>query len=549
MKQNHASFYLKPTSHDLHRASLISFLSCLVVIFFSTQIKAQDYFLPLNREWNLRYEPFLNSLESKMHTSMKPYRSSEIIQCANLDSLNAPIVKGSKFNNTRFGRKLRKENLIHFKEDEFIINANFLFDFKYGNDFEQSENLFTNTRGAWIYGTAGKRFSFSSTFFENQSRFPAYIDTFVSKYSVVPGEGRIKTFKQGYDYSNVSGTIAYNLSKHFNFQFGQDKNFIGDGYRSLLLSDNANSYPFLKISTTAGPVRYMNLYAVMQDLQFPAPDEIAFKKKYASMHYLDINLGKYASIGILEGVIWKGDSSRATSFDINYINPFIFFRPVEFSLNSPDNVVLGFNLKIKITPKHIFYSQFIMDEFKLKEVKSGKGWYANKQALQVGIKTFDLFLNDLDVMTEFNYVRPFMYAHRSTLTNYAHFNQALAHPLGSNFYESVSIINYRYKNYLIRIQGMYALMGSDTGVANLGGNIYKSTDNYTFEYGNRVGQGLQSTLVFTEVRLSFLINPTYNFLFDVGMIYRRMSNKNELNQTQWLFIGIRTALSNRYHDF
>jgi hypothetical protein len=471
------------------------------------------------------------------------------MQCANLDSLNAPMVKDTKFNNTLVGRKLKKENLIHFREDEFIVNANILFDLKYGNDFAQHENLYTNSRGAWIYGTAGKRFSFSSTFFENQSRFPAYIDSFVSKYRVVPGEGRIKLFKQGYDYSNVTGTIAYNLSKHFNFQFGQDKNFIGDGYRSLLLSDNSNSYPFLKISTTVGKVRYMNLYAVMQDIYHEPPDEMVFRKKYASFHYLDINIGKHASFGILEGVIWKSDTTRATGFDINYINPFIFFRPVEFSLNSPDNVVLGFNLKIKITPKHIFYSQFMMDEFKLKEVKSGNGWYANKQALQVGAKAFDLFLKNLDLMTEFNYVRPFMYAHRSTQTNYANFNQALAHPLGSNFYESVSILNYRYKNYMLKIEGMYALAGVDTGASNLGGDIYKSTDKYAMEYGNRIAQGLQSTILFGELRFSYLINPVYNFLFDVGFIYRRMSNQNERNETQWFFIGIRTALSNRYHDF
>ena len=120
---------------------------------------------------------------------------------------------------------------------------------------------------------------------------------------------------------------------------------------------------------------------------------------------------------------------------------------------------------------------------------------------------------------------------------------------GSNFYESVSIINYRYKNFLIKVEGMYALTGSDTGAANLGGNIYKSTDKYQMEYGNRVGQGLQSKIIYGEFRFSYMINPSYNFLFDLGVIYRRMSNQNELNQTEWFFIGVRTALSNRYHDF
>lgn len=520
----------------------------ILIVFFSS-VQAQDYYLPLNREWNLRYEPYLQLKQSNVHTSIKPLRHDEIIGVANIDSLDAPQIKETRFTRTLVGRKIFKEHLVQIRDSDFVVHADFVFEGRLGNEMAEKENLFTNTRGFWIGGTAGKRFSFSTTFFENQARFPAYIDTFALRYSIIPGEGRIKRQYGSYDYANVSGTISYTINRHFNVQFGHDKNFIGDGYRSLLLSDNAFGYPFLKINTTFWKVKYMNLFTVMEDLQFPAPDDIAFKKKYASFHYLDINIGKHASFGILESVVWSGDSARGQGFDINYMNPFVFIRPVEFSLGSPDNMMLGFNLKIKIMPRLVFYSQLMLDEFKLSEIKAGNGWYANKQAFQLGLKSYNLPIPNLDLLTEFNYVRPFTYSHRTTFTNYAHFNQALAHPLGSNFYESVSIANYRYKNFLFRFQVNYALTAKDTGNSNLGNDIFKSYETKTFEYGNRMGQGYQSRMLYSELRASYLINPRTNLTFDIGYIYRRVSNQAGINQTKWIFIGIRTNLTNRYYDF
>ena len=49
------------------------------------------------------------------------------------------------------------------------------------------------------------------------------------------------------------GRISYSPHKYFNFQLGYDKNFIGNGYRSLFLSDWGNSYLFAKINTKIFP--------------------------------------------------------------------------------------------------------------------------------------------------------------------------------------------------------------------------------------------------------------------------------------------------------
>ena len=96
-----------------------------------------------------------------------------------------------------------------------------------------------------------------------------YLDAKIRKTKVVPGQGYARDFKEtGFDYSMAAGYVGIKPSKHFLVQFGHGKHFIGDGYRSLLLSDNAFNYPFLRIQTSFWKVQYTNLYAEMQDINY-----------------------------------------------------------------------------------------------------------------------------------------------------------------------------------------------------------------------------------------------------------------------------------------
>ena len=54
-----------------------------------------------------------------------------------------------------------------------------------------------------------------------------------------------------------------------------------------------------------------------------------------------------------------------------------------------------------------------------------------------------LRIRHLDLQAEYNSARPFTYSHASLFTNYAHYRQPLAHPLGSNFKEFVFIGRYQ----------------------------------------------------------------------------------------------------------
>jgi hypothetical protein len=527
------------------------YVTVILSFFMAHNAAAQNAFLPLSNPVEQLYEPYIHKLSSDMHTSVKPYLLKDVIANSPYDSINTPQVNDSKFSRSLFGRKLLKEHLLSVEEEDYKLFLDPVFEFSAGQDQDYSRNYYTNTRGVWVSGSVGKKFSFNTTFYESQSKFPYYLDSVIGASRIVPGQARIKNFGTSFDYAFATGTINYQLNKHFTFQFGNDKNFFGDGYRSLLLSDNAFNYPYFKIVTDIWKIRYVNVFAVMQDLQKSyINDNEPFRKKYASMHYLDVNIGKRGSVGIFETVIWHGDSLGNRGFDLGYMNPFIFFRPVEFSIGSPDNVLLGINLKFKINSNNQLYGQILLDEFLMKEVKAGNGWWANKQGIQAGFKSFNSFgVQHLNLQGEINYVRPFTYQHRDELGNYGHYRQALAHPLGANFIEGIGIINYTLKKFDLSARLSYAVVGYDTAGLNMGQNIFKSYNDHYQEYDNKVGQGNKHKILWATLSVNYLINPiTRMSLFFEGSLRADKSEK-QTQSTVLLQGGIRTRLFNRYYDF
>lgn len=537
-------------SHKIF-TTLLKALLIFALSFYTLHVYSQEI-IPLNTDITRQLDKYLNLKDTEFHSSFKPYIKTNIP--FNADSVLL-VNRKNKTGRSLLHRKLRYENLLFVDTNDFYLTIDPAFNFEYLKEQGNENTLYNNTRGILIKGKIGKNLAFFSGFYENQSVFINYLSDFILQYRIVPGQGLVKNFKEnGYDYAYATGIISYSPSENFNFQLGHGKNFIGDGYRSLLLSDNSFNYPYLKVTTNVWKLQYTNLFTSFIDMQAPHSYESGYMRKNGSFHLLSYNICKNLELSFFEGIIWQvADSTGRRGFDINYLNPVIFYRPVEFSLGSPDNVIIGLNLKFKVFDNYRLYSQVVIDDLDIGKSKDSTGYILNKYGYQAGVKAYDLFtVRNLYFQTEYNHVRPYVYAHKTPAQNYTHYNQALAHPLGANFKESVTFLRYMYKDWSVRIKFNYAVYGEDTSGSHWGKDIFITdfdAEQGFPSWGNKTGQGVKTTLIYKDIRLSYLINPNTNLNLFLGFINRTLKSDLDDVNTNFICIGIRTSLSNHYYDF
>lgn len=428
-----------------------------------------------------------------------------------------------------------------------------------GVGFEASPNRPLNELGvgAALNLDVGTKLSLNVKALAGRGVFDIATDSLIQSVNVIAGRGFAyadggDSLKSAYTYQNITGAISYSPNKIFNFQLGRDRHFWGDGYRSLFLSDVAAPYPYFKMTTNVWNLNYVSMLTALTDassnLSALKSDRL---RKYAVFHYLGWNATKRITLGVFESIVWQGnDSYRNRGFDPAYLNPLIFFRPVEYSLGSSDNVLLGLSGKLKLFKNLELYGQLLLDEFSLKELAKRNGWWGNKFSLQMGLKAFDLFeVEGCNFQWEINYVRPYTYAHGSVQQSYTHLNQSLAHPLGANFIESIALLNYSVNRFYIEGKLQVALFGIDSDSVSYGQDLLVSTFNRPYEYGHTMQQGTATKLLTLSAKASYVIDPVMNLMLDVGAAFRYKSNPFGKRQTPYVYIGLRTDLGNRYVDF
>jgi hypothetical protein len=450
-------------------------------------------------------------------------------------------------------KRLFNDNFVHLNKDDINIVVNPVFDFELGRENNDGKNTYTNTRGLFIKGNIGKLYFFTD-FYENQAVSPNYIDQFAARTNMMPGQGQRKDYSSdGHDYAFATGYVGFNFAKYFNVQVGNGKHFIGDGHRSLLLSDGAFSYPYVKLTADFWNIKYMVMWNKMDEYDKAKDDkDFRYPGKYGVFQYLDWNINKRLSLGLFANVVYaEQDTTGHRGFDMHYLNPVNFFRPVEYNIGSPDNVTMGLNLRYIADDWITFYGQFVLGEFKADEVFSGDKWWANKQGFQLGARTFDLFgIHKLDLQVEYNQVRPYTYSHYTSIYSYSHMNQPMAHVLGANFREGLAILKYRKNRWQFKAELMAAKYGEDYGDGvSWGKDVLMPNTERPGDYGHTIGQGLETEVYNADVNVSFLVNPRNMFNIVAGARLRKLTNDQRTDETQHVYFGIRTSLKSLYYNF
>lgn len=525
----------------------------LLILLFAIPVvgSAQNINFRLQRDIMLQVEKaVVYDTTSRVHLGVKPISQSEV----NPDLMGLygtdTTVHYSHLSEIVFSR-----HLFHLETKDFEVMIDPLFNFEIGEEFsdtlrgEREQVLRKNTRGLRVQGNITDKVSFMASFYENQAVFPRYIRQFVSRRGVVPGHGRVKSYGPiGHDFAMSTGYVAIAPTDFLTIQYGHDKNFIGHGYRSLLLSDNSFNYPHLRVTWQAwkNRIQYTSVFGKIQSLRrMPAGEtrEPNFAPKGFSYHYLSIIPWDFLEIGFYEAFVWRmydPETNTRTPFIGSTVNPLIFANTVGYGLDDSNNGLLGMNIRIQPIPAVQLYGQAMLDDME-----------SDKFGFQIGAKWFNALIPNLDLQVEYNRASAYSYGREEPMWSYTHNNEYLAHPWGAGFDEAVGFVNYRWKRLMAELKVIVGQYQQDyqpdpavDALTHFGKEILRPENAHIEDAALNPARHSSQ-----DFRLSYVINPRYNFMINAGVTNRLVESPEFNSNTTYVYIGLRTFIDNQYFDF
>ncbi|HEV7331646.1 MAG TPA: hypothetical protein VGN63_11455 [Flavisolibacter sp.] len=529
-----------------------------ILNFSKTKPFSRRQFMPVIEQYYRAASPVSGPPELPMTLDTVIFnRQQHPVRLTDVDLYNAQLAlqKNNEFSSIKFQSKkpfLKRfyqtpANFYEVNTKDFFLAVNPVFQYVVGKERNSNEHLFLNTRGVSLRGMIASKVGFTAFITENQERDPQYVQQWVTERQAVPGAGYYKNFKgTGYDYFDARGTITFNAAKYIDISFGYDKNFIGNGYRSLFLSDFSNNALFLRLNTRIWKLNYQNLFMELVNAHGRGGD-VLLGKKYAAIHHLDIGVTKWLNIGLFEAIVF----GRENRFEFGYLNPVIFYRAIEQQNGSADNAMTGMDFKANVAKKFQFYGQLLLDELKISELS--KSWWANKFGLQLGGKYIDAFgVQNLDLQAEFNRVRPFTYSHYDSVANFTHDNQPLAHPLGASFNEVIGQVRYQFApRWMFQAMAVAYKQGRDTSAESFGSNIFlpNRLGLRRAEYGYSIGLPVATNVRYASLLLSYELKP--NLFLEANAVFRKQGAYATVPErmTAVIYAGIRWNMHRREFVF
>jgi hypothetical protein len=440
---------------------------------------------------------------------------------------------------------LLQEHLFELKDSNYQLFLSPIFNFSIGKDQTNlvDQRLFRNTRGYYLAGNLLNKLSFVSTFYENQARYSLYetayflehgelyptdSSNYQSQNAVIPGASRTKPFKEkGFDFSYAIGQIIYQPFKNLTISAGNAPQFIGVGYRSLLLSDNSLPAPHVRLKFTIKSkwefnymrMRLMNL--VRKSAASSA--EAYYDPKALSINYITYNFNPNFSLSFFEGLVWSmGDSIQTKGVHPLFYSPIPFLA--ELTLKQQDlNSIIGLNVSYSGLKAQQFYGQLAFGNLK------------NAYAIQLGWRSYSCFgIKKSMLQFEYNQATEKMYQSVNSRLSYSNGNLPLAHTMGNAFQELIFRFNVDYKRFYLDLKTTYYRLNNYSSISLLPVTKIKPL--------------ISTNLLFQVIELGYRFNKKTNFSAFVSWNYRS-DQSNLLLPTNQFFVGIKTSLDNHYSDF
>jgi len=389
-------------------------------------------------------------------------------------------------------------NLYRVDKDNFQLVINPILNLSGGAASNDDNTVFHNLRGLELHGTIDNNFYFYTNVLENQARFNNFIERRITRDGAIPGQGFFKTYESsvvesitGWDFLNSQAYVGANISESIAVEFGHGRHFIGNGMRSLLLSDYANNYFYLKFNTRIWKFQYQNIFAELAPISDNA--------------LIGIN-GKW---NILRGVQLYGQ---------------LILDEFKLSEITAGNGWWANKYGLQTGVK--YYNVANIDHLDLQvEYNTARPYtYAHRDTLEG-------FPNQ-------------------NVASYTHYNQPLAHPLGANFTELAVELRYRPTPRLfLRGRAVMAQYGQDPTGQNFGGNPLLPLESREADFGNFTGQGITTDVSLLTLEASYEIY--HNYHIDFRYLQRSEDATDDVLDldTRYIGIGLRANIGNNYRDY
>ena len=535
----------------------------LLLLFMSGVAVAQQ--IPLNQSVQNRLNQLIIHSDTSVFTGFRGMNWLELQQLNKLqktDLIDSAFGIASPLGKVSFADRAFNDNWIKIGKGNSVFTLDPYLEGSYGRTRAngKKDTLTSGAAGLRLQAVIGQKFSINADFAAYSNEFPFYVDSVIfNQRHIVPGNN-VATLKGNHrwNYTNGSFNLTYIPSQHFLVSTGFGKQFLGDGYRSLQLSDNAFNYPYLRLQARYWKLTYNVLYSRYENKYWYLVNGKS-QPKFSVLHQLGVNVSNKFQFALFDQVtsIAK-DTNFNRGFDVTYLSPLIFLRPLEFSIGSPDNAMVGLSFKYNIYKRGFVYGQLALDDISLQLSHDyKKQFYGNKYALQLGMWNTDLFgVKNLSWRLEWNGVRPYTYGHgvgNNTSLNYSHYYQSLTDPFGANFHEFISLFNYSNDRWYGSLQNLYTIRGEGYRLPGVpaGDNIFgeQTTLGNNGAFGSFTTQGSRHHYYYNQLSAGYLINPKNRLSVEANAIYHRRTGV-DVHQSEFTFsVGIKTSLFNTYFDY
>ena len=440
-----------------------------------------------------------------------------------------------------FTERLFKKHAVETQGKDAKIFISPVGEFSLGKELRDTSvnYLYKNSRGIQIQGDLFKNFSFQTAFYENQARLSSFERDFINQHGeyytqsagysqqngVVPGAARTKPFKTtGYDYAFAVGHFVYSPTKQLSIVAGNNQQFIGSGYRSLIYGNHHVGTPYVRTKFSFLKrwewnffrTRSMNLvrkktYSTVEGYYQP---------KTIGINYLTWHPTQKLTINFAESTVWKmGDSLTTRS-----AHPLVF-SPIPFSsrLLSKETAFSLYALTFDwlLWNSLRAYGQLITPF---------NGTFAGQLGLRISpnipVRTL--------IQLEYNYVSKSMYQATDRLINHSNYNLPVAHIMGNGFQE-----------FLLRIQGEYKRV-----YAALNTHFFLLTDysHYNLQAIAYLPSTVNGSLLNNKLEIGYRFNQKLNVnIFGQCVLRKEWWEQGKSNMV--FQMGIRTGLIDGINDF